>query len=129
MVRQCPVEVDGLARRCRRPGRIPILGTCVGNAAHSLSCYVVASERGQELRNGHCGRIPPARLLYQLALLTDGLTAILLPSTHAVCYPFIEVERAHNSLYPGKPHIVSDDVAHPCESDRDALVFYLLDEA
>ena len=26
------------------------------------------------------------------ALLTDGLTAVLLPSTHPVCYPFIEAE-------------------------------------
>src|SRR5262245_51162537 len=58
-----------------------------------------------------------------LALLTDGLTAVLLPSTHPVCYPFIEVGRAHSSLYSRKPHIVSDDVAHPCERDRDALVF------
>src|SRR5262249_4357307 len=54
-----------------------------------------------------------SRLILNVALLTDGLTAVLLPSTHPVCYPFIEVGRTHNSLYPGKPHIVSDDVAHP----------------
>ena len=32
--------------------------------------------------------------------------------THPICYPFIEVARAHNSLYPSEPHIVSDSVAH-----------------
>jgi hypothetical protein len=40
-------------------------------------------------------------------------------SAHPICYPFMEVRRAHNSLYPSKPHIISDNVAHTRESEGD----------
>src|SRR5215475_3118248 len=66
---------------------------------------------------------PKARKRSRPCLLTEGLAVVLLPSTHPVCYPLMEVERARNSLYPGTPHIVPDDVPHSCESDRDAFVF------
>src|SRR5262249_21371406 len=74
---------------------------------------LIAQERDFHYRAKSTARLLPM----------DGSTAILLPSTHPVCYPFIEVGRAHSSLYSSKPHTVSDNVAHPCENDHDALVF------
>jgi hypothetical protein len=44
-----------------------------------------------------------------------------LQSAHSICYPLMEVRRAHDGLYPGKPHIVSDNVAHTRESEGDTL--------
>ena len=46
-----------------------------------------------------------------------------LQGAHTICYPLMEVRRAHDSLYPGKPHIVSDNVAHTRESEGDTLGF------
>ena len=54
--------------------------------------------------------------------LTGPARAVLpLQGAHPICYPLMEVRRAHDSLYPGKPHIVSDNVAHTRESEGDTL--------
>ena len=52
----------------------------------------------------------------------------MLPSVHPICYSFIEVGGPHNSLYPGVQHVVSDSIAHACESEADTPVLQLLDE-
>jgi hypothetical protein len=41
----------------------------------------------------------------------------------------MEAVSSNYSFYSREAHIVSDDVAHPCEGDRDAIVFQLIDEA
>jgi len=40
----------------------------------------------------------------------------------------MEVGFANDSLYTGEPHIVSDNVAHPRESDCDTPALKLLDQ-
>jgi hypothetical protein len=59
-----------------------------------------------------------SRLLdWQLGRVATG--ALLQPIAYPICYPFMEVRRAHNSLYPSKPHIIPDNVAHTRESEGD----------
>jgi len=41
----------------------------------------------------------------------------------------MEVGHTYDSLYPCEPHIVSDNVAHPRESECDTSALELLDES
>src|SRR5262249_28295591 len=76
------------------------------------------SRKAREMLGGsshaHAIRLAPT--------LSNGRTAALLPGTHAIRCPFIEIARSYSCLYPGKPHIVSDSVAHARESNGDTSV-------
>ena len=46
----------------------------------------------------------------------------MLPIPYGVCYPFVEVGRTHDSLYAGKPHVVSDSVEHTRQSEANTPI-------
>src|SRR5215471_9712777 len=64
----------------------------------------------------------------QMCQLLTGRLPVQLPSAYTVCYPFMEAGCAHDSLYTGEPHIVSDDIAYPRESDCDTPALELLNQ-
>jgi hypothetical protein len=68
-------------------------------------------------RSLHC-----ANAMSLAPTLSDGRTALPLPGTHPIRCPFMEIARSYNCLYPSKPHIVSDRVAHARECNGDTSV-------
>ncbi len=76
--------------------------------------------RSESTRSAKIGRQSSWFSAQRYSIATNHrLAALLRPSAYPICYPFMEVRGAHNSLYPSNPHIISDNVAHTSESEGD----------
>ena len=91
------------------------------------STAVLAGE-GAPTRPTAAFRTEPKPLRSRVTTIPALRVALLLPSAHPICDSFIEIKRAHDSLYIGTPHVVSDSVAHARKREADTSLLQLFDE-
>src|SRR3954468_9530606 len=58
----------------------------------------------------------------------DGGAGLLLPGTHSVRYPFVEVGWPYNFLYAREPHVLPNRISHAHESNANATLLQVPDE-